>query len=227
MPRKSSPHQLTKRRILDASVAYADENGTDSLTMRKIADTLGCGVMSLYNHVANKDEMIEGMVDTVAGEMESPCEDREWKDSIRASAIAARETLMRHPWAAAEWPRRTPGPHRIHYMNSILAVLSEAGMRPSLVYRGYHAVTMHIVGFAVQQVGFEQSIGGDFENAANRFLEELSGNYPYLAEHVQAHIDGECTGDEFVFVLDLILDGIQRANDRCLSDDNLSPGASS
>ena len=207
-----SPRQpLGRQRILEAAVAFADEHGVEALTMRKIADKLGCGVMSLYNHVANKEEMLVGMVDIIVGEIEPPSVDGDWKDAMRASATTAHDVLLRHRWAPAEWSRRMPGPERIRYMDSILQVLTEAELGPELVYRGYHAVTMHIVGFTVQQIGYEQVLGDDFEQLANRFLEGLSDNYPYLADHVRAHLADDGDGDEFGFVLDLILDGLDRA----------------
>ena len=209
--RPSPRRPLSKQRILEAAVTFADEHGVEALTMRKIAEELGFGVMSLYNHVANKEEMLVGMVDLVAGEIEPPSVDGDWKDAMRASATTAHEVLLRHPWAPAEWSRRMPGPERIRYMDSILQVLTEAELGPELVYHGYHAVTMHIVGFTLQQIGYEQGLDGDLEQVASSFLADLSEDYPYMADHVRAHLADDGHGDEFTFVLDLILDGLERA----------------
>ena len=210
--KQSTPRQpLSRQRIIEAAVAFADEHGVEALTMRKVAEELGFGVMSLYNHVANKEEMLVGMVDIVVGEIEPPSVDGDWKDAMRASAAAAHDVLLRHRWVAAEWSRRMPGPERVRYMDSILRVLTEAKLGPELVYRGYHAVTMHIVGFTLQQIGFEQGLDGDLDELANRFLAELSDDYPYMADHIRAHLVDEGQGDEFGFVLDLILDGLERA----------------
>ena len=207
----TSRQPLSRQRILEAAVAFADEHGVEALTMRKIADKLGFGVMSLYNHVANKEEMLVGMVDLVAGEIEPPSVDGDWKDAMRASAATAHEVLLRHRWAPVEWSRRMPGPERIRYMDSILQVLTEAELGPELVYSGYHAVTMHIVGFTLQQIGYEQGLDADLDQLASRFLADLSDDYPYMADHVRAHLADDGDSDEFGFVLDLILDGLERA----------------
>ena len=209
--RPTSRQPLSKQRILEAAVAFADEHGVEALTMRKIAEELGFGVMSLYNHVANKEEMLAGMVDIVVGEIEPPLVDGDWKDAMRASAATAHDVLLKHPWVSAEWSRRMPGPERIRYMDSILRVLTEAKLGPELVYHGYHAVTMHIVGFTLQQIGYEQGLDGDLEQVASSFLAGLSDDYPYMADHVRAHLVDDGHGDEFGFVLDLILDGLERA----------------
>lgn len=210
--RRRSRKPLTRERILDAAVTFADEHGVDALTMRKVAKALGAGVMSLYNHVAHKEEMLFGMVDRVVGELEQPSFDDDWKQAMRDSAKAAHTMLMRHRWAAAEWSRQMPGPQRIRYMDAILRVLTDAGLQPHVVYHGYHAITMHIVGFALQQIGYEQVLGEDFEQMASAFLADLSDTHPHMAEHVRAHLDDEDHGDEFTFVLDLLLDGLERAN---------------
>ncbi|MCG8459446.1 MAG: TetR/AcrR family transcriptional regulator, partial [Holophagales bacterium] len=182
---------LSRQRILEAAVAFADEQGVEALSMRRIADRLGFGVMSLYNHVASKDEMLAGMVDVVAGEIELPSVEGDWKDVLRASAASAHAVLSRHRWAPAEWSRSMPGPARIRYMDSILRVLTEADLAAELVYHGYHAITMHIVGFTLQQIGYEQGLEADLDQLAGKFLDELSDEYPYMAEHVRAHLDDD------------------------------------
>ncbi|NND76433.1 MAG: TetR/AcrR family transcriptional regulator [Ilumatobacter sp.] len=203
---------LSTQRILHAAVGFADEHGVEALTMRKIADELGCGVMSLYNHVANKEEMLAGMVDLVAAEIVPPAVGGDWREAMRASAATAHDVLLTHHWAPAEWSLRMPGPARIRYMDALLHVLSEAGLSSELVYRGYHAVTMHIVGFTLQQIGYRRGLTGDLEDLAGAFLADLADDYPYMAAHVHAHLAGDGHGDEFGFVLDLILDGLDRAN---------------
>ncbi len=203
---------LGKQRILEAAIAYADEHGVDALTMRRIAGKLGCGVMSLYNHVSNKEDMLVGMVDIVAGEIELPSVNGDWKGALRASAANAHEVLLMHQWAPAQWSLRMPGPARIRYMDSILQVLTEAGLDARLVYSGYHAVTMHIIGFTLQEIGYLQVLDADFDELANKFLKDLSGDFPYMVDHVRAHMDDNCDSDEFGFVLDLILDGLERVS---------------
>ena len=208
-----TPRQpLSRQRILEAAVAFADEHGVEVLSMRRIAERLGFGVMSLYNHVASKDEMLAGMVDVVAAEIVPPSVEADWKEALHASAASAHAVLSRHRWAPAEWSRRMPGPARLRYMDSILQVLTEAELEPELVYHGYHAITMHIVGFTLQQIGYEQGLEADLDQLAGTFLDELADEYPYMAEHVRAHLDDDGHDDEFGFVLDLILDGLERAD---------------
>lgn len=206
-----SRQPLSRSRILAAAVSFADAHGVDALTMRKIADILEFRVMSLYNHVANKQEMLSGMLDVVVGEIDPPPTTGSWKDVMQASAAAAHDVLSRHPWAASEWSKHLPGPHRLRYIESILQILTEADLGAEIVYRGYHAVTMHIVGFTVQEVGFEQALSADLDEMANAFLEEMGSEFPYMAEHVRGHLDDHDHGDEFGFVLGLILDGLDRA----------------
>ena len=204
---------LTRERILAEAVAFADEHGVDALTMRKLADRLGAGAMSLYTYVKNKDDMIEGMVDLVTAEIELPAGD-DWRQAMRDSARSAHDVLLAHSWAAHEWTSRMPGPARLAYMEAILRGLSDAGLDESLIYRGYHAVTMHIIGFTIQELGYQNFPSGeDLGTVARNFLQDLAAaDLPHLATHVEAHLSDHDHGDEFGFVLDLILDGLERAN---------------
>lgn len=204
---------LTRDRVLAAAIAFADEHGVEALTMRKLADAMGAGAMSLYTHVRNKDDMIEGMVDRVTGDIEPPA-GPDWRNAMRTSAASAHRVLLAHPWAAPEWTRRMPGPARLAYMEAILRTLTEAGLTPSIVYRGYHAITMHIVGFSIQELGYRDfPAGTDLADAARSFLGDLAvADLPHLAAHVEAHLADDDHGDEFGFVLDLILEGLERAD---------------
>lgn len=179
--------------------------------MRKVAQEMNCGVMSLYNHVANKEELLTDMLDAVVGKADLPRFEGDWKVSMRLSAQSANAVLLKHQWAVGEWNLRMPGPNRTRYMDSILELLTIAGLGRTVVYRGYHAITMHIVGFSQQQVGYQKMLGSEFKETVEGFLSGLGENYPYLADHVQAHLDETDDCDEFLFVLDLILDGLDRA----------------
>lgn len=208
---------LTRSRILSEAIAVADAEGVAGLSMRKLAQRLGAGPMSLYTHVENKDDLLEGMVDLVVGDVEPPAPGEDWRRAIRASASSAHHVLLAHPWVAAEWTVRMPGPARLRLMDAILATLTAGGLDPGLVYRGYHAITMHVVGFTIQELGYASAASttgtGDLADLARGFLDGGAADaLPHLAEHVRAHIRSEGDGDEFVFVLDLILDGLDRAN---------------
>ncbi|WP_298261977.1 TetR/AcrR family transcriptional regulator [uncultured Litoreibacter sp.] len=202
---------LDRPRILDVAISFADAHGVEDMTMRKIAGELNCGAMSLYNHVANKEELLTDMLDAVVGKIDTPDIEGDWKIAMRASAQSANRVLLNHHWAVGEWNLRMPGPNRTRYMESILAALTQAKLNDAIIYRGYHAITMHIVGFSQQQIGYQKMLGPNFHEIAEGFLSELGGNYPYLAYHVRAHLDEPEECDEFLFVLDLILDGLERA----------------
>lgn len=214
-PSLDEPKQpLTRHRILVEAIAVADEHGVDALSMRKLAERLGAGAMSLYTHVRNKDDLIEGMVDLVVADIEPPVSSNDWRAAMRASARSAHAVLLEHPWAAPLWTNRMPGPARFRYMEALLEVLTEAELPADLVYRGYHAITMHIVGFTIQELGYlAADMGEDVDvDALVSDFEAGMGDeaFPHLATHVRAHMSGDDHGDEFLFVLDLILDGLER-----------------
>ena len=204
---------LTRERILAEAVAFADEHGVDALTMRKLAERLDAGAMSLYTHVRNKDDMIEGMIDLVTADMVVP-EGSDWRAAMRRSASSAHQVLLAHPWAAEGWTSHMPGPARLALMDGILRCLTQAGLDDELVYHGYHAITMHIVGFTIQELGYRNLPSGqELGDVARAFLDHLAAaELPHLARHVQAHLSDHDHGDEFGFVLDLVLDGLERAN---------------
>lgn len=204
---------LTRDRILLEAVAFADEHGVEGLTMRKLADRLDAGAMSLYTHVKNKDDMLGGMVDIVAADIAQPAGD-DWRQAMFETASSAHRVLIAHPWAVSEWTEQMPGPARLSFMEGILRTLTEAGLADTLVYRGYHAITMHIVGFTLQELGYQSLPGGqELDTLARGFLDNLAdAELPHLARHVREHLSGHDHGDEFGFVLGLILDGLERAN---------------
>src|SRR5438034_7452211 len=117
---------LSKERVLRAAVELADAHGVEAVSMRRLAQELGVEAMSLYNHVANKDEILDGLVETVAAEVEIPSDPDDWKVALRAIALSAREVLVRHKWASSLWMARgTPGPARLAYGEALLRTLRE------------------------------------------------------------------------------------------------------
>ena len=218
MPRRS----LNRERVLDAAIRLADEGGIESLSMRKLARELGVEAMSLYNHVANKGDLVNGIVDLVVGEIELPA-GGEWDADIRQCAISAHAVFLRHPWACSlvMAPTSTPSvpAPRLQYMEWLLGRLRDAGFSPELTYSGYHTLDSHILGFTMWQLGHAAgaaAIGGEqeLEDFVRAFLRELPGEeFPHFAEHVEQHIAAP-EGDgqrEFEFGLDLILEGLERA----------------
>lgn len=201
---------LSRERILEAAVALADAEGIDGLSMRKLAQSLDYEVMSLYNHVANKDDLLAGMVDLVAGQIEQPAGGEPWKQAVRLLALSAHDVLLAHRWAASLWSELTPGPNRIRLMDDILRIFREGGFSVRLTHFGYHAVTMHVVGFTLQQISYAAP-AGDMADAAQAFISSLDAErFPHLVEHVEYHLTDDDGGD-FEFILDLILDGLERS----------------
>jgi AcrR family transcriptional regulator len=214
-PKKGTDHKrpaaLNKERILRAAIALADKNGIESLSMRKLAQELGFEVMSLYNHVSNKEEILDAIVDLVASEIEPPSSDAEWKAAMRQSSDSAHKVLLQHPWAARLWWTTTTGNARLVYQESLLRRLREAGFSVELTYHAYHALTMHIVGFTIQELSI-QIEKGDLAALAAKFLgETATDEYPNFVEHVMQHVEGSIYENEFEFVLNLLLDGLDRA----------------
>ena len=212
---------LTRERVLDTAIRLADEGGIESLSMRKLARELGVEAMSLYNHVANKGDLVDAIVDLVMDEIELP-EGGAWDDAIRRCAVSANEVFLRHAWAAGLVlaPPNRPGIRepRFRYMEWLLRTLREAGFSPRLTYSAYHTLDAHILGFTLWQLGHMAAAKafageGSLADLAAQFISEISPEYPFLVEHVEEHMaaapgDGE---REYEFGLDLILEGLRRA----------------
>ena len=215
---------LSRQRVLQAAVALADAGGLGSLTMRKIAAELGVEAMSLYHHVKNKDDILDGIIDVVAAEIDisgeidmsggrGDPEERGWKSATRLRAVSAQKVLSRHPWAGMLWVSRLNlGPARMRYMDVALATFRNGGLSEDLTHHAYHVVENHVLGYTLQLLSF----GADMDDLAelgDQFLRELpEDDYPDLALHVRQHLVEplESEETEFDFGLRLILDGIER-----------------
>ena len=204
---------LNRDRVLDAALRLVDEGGIESLSMRKLGQALGVEAMSLYNHVANKDDVITGILERVAFEIEPPSATEEWDASIRKSAISAYEALRRHPWACALF--MSPGhvvSERVRYMNALLGRLRDAGFSPELTYHAYHVLDAHIFGFSLWQAGHSLGDRADLQALVKQFLQPFPADeYPYVWEHVEQHFaEGPHQNVRaFEFALDLLLDGLK------------------
>ena len=203
--------------MLTAAIGLADESGIDSLSMRKLGQALGVEAMSLYNHVANKDEILNGIVEIVLDEFELPSPGADWKAALRRTAISAYEVLVQHPWAASLVLSSTGMSRaRLRYMESILGTLRQAGFSAEMTDHGYHALESHIMGFTLRGVSMDLGSQEDLAGLATNFLRELPREeLPYLAEHIEQHLKPRRPDDEgeFAFGLDLILDGLERIRD--------------
>lgn len=207
---------LTREKVLRAAVGLADAGGIEGLSMRALGRQLGVEAMSLYNHVANKDDLLDGIVDMVIGEIELPALDADWRDAMRARAVSAREAFARHPWAAALIDSRVSGgPARLRYFEAVIGVLRRAGFTVELAARAFSLIDSYIYGFGRQSLNMASGDGGG-ARAAEAFLAALPADaFPYLAEMAAAYAanPGYDEAADFAFGLNLILDGLQRALD--------------
>jgi AcrR family transcriptional regulator len=207
---------LSRERVLRAAIGLADEDGIEALSMRRLGHELGVEAMSLYNHVANKDDLLGGIVDLVLGEVELPSGGGDWKAALRESAISAHDVLRRHAWAcslAMSPPRILPA--RTQLMEGMLRRLREGGFSADLTYHAYHALDSHIWGFTLWELGHSITRDDVGDLAANFLRQFPMEEHPYIVEHVEQHIAGFGRDGKgaFEFVLDLILDGLERLRD--------------
>jgi AcrR family transcriptional regulator len=204
---------LSRASVLAAAVALADEAGLEAFSMRGLAQELGVVPMALYKHVANKDALLDGMVDIVFGEIELPPEDLDWRSAMRRRASSTREALKRHRWAIGTMESRHPGPANLRNHNAVMGCLREAGFSFELAIHAYSTQDAYIYGFALQErdLGFEtpRSAG----EAAQRRAETIRAldDYPYLVEiATKLPESGYDSAVEFAWGLDLILDGLEQ-----------------
>ena len=207
--------------MLGAAVLLADEDGLESLTMRELGLRVGVEAMSLYNHVANKDDLLDGMVDLVVSEIDLPADAVDWKEAMRRRAISAQSVFSRHPWASGLIDsRESSGPARLRYLDWVVGTLRRAGFTLELAARAFSLLDSYIYGFGRQQLNM--SAGGDIEpeEMGAAFLRAIPADeYPYLREMVVDHAMGSEYDEsaDFEFGLDLILDGLQSLLDRATS----------
>ena len=206
---------LSRGQVLEAAIALADQSGIEALSMRKLGQALGVEAMSLYNHVANKSDLLDGMIDIVFSEIGLPAGDIGWKQAMRQRAISAREVLGRHRWAIGLMEsRRSPGPATLRHHDAVLGCLRQAGFPVDLTAHAYSLLDSYIYGFALQ----EASLPFDTPEKTTQVAQEISGRfpageYPHLTELTIKHVlqPGYHYGDEFEIGLDLILDALERA----------------
>jgi AcrR family transcriptional regulator len=211
---------LTRDRVLLTAVDLADRGGIESLSMRKLAQALDVVPMALYRHVANKDELLNALVDVVIEEIDPPLEGADWKTTIRARVLSARRALLRHPWASRVIEsRKTPTPVVLAYMDSMIGLFRTGGFSLDLTHHAMHAMGSRMFGFT-QEV-FNDTSEADPEMDAETFG-AMADTYPYIFEIFSAisHDDASTVGSgcddqfEFEFALDLMLDGLARLKDR-------------
>lgn len=207
---------LTRDKVLRVAIGLADTHGIEALSMRALGRQLGVEAMSLYNHIANKDDLLDGMVDMVIDEIDLPALDADWRDAMRSRAFSARAAFTRHPWAAQLIDSRvSSGLGRLRYFEAVIGALRRAGFTVELAARAFSLIDSYIYGFGRQSLNIASSDGGDAP-AAEAFVAALPADaFPYLAEMAAAYAanSGYDEAADFAFGLDLILDGLQRVLD--------------
>ena len=205
---------LNRERVFQAAVALADERGIESLTMRALGEELGVEAMSLYYYVANKDELLDGMVDLVYGEIELPSREADWKTAMRQVATSAHEALSRHRWAITLMETRTrPGPANLRHHDSVIRTFREASFSIKQAIHAFSVLDSYISGFALQELTMPFDTPGELADAAESILGQFPADeYPHLAETITEHVtkSGYDYADEFQVGLDLILNGLER-----------------
>jgi AcrR family transcriptional regulator len=206
--------RLSRAQVLRAAIALADANGIESLTMRKLGAELGVEAMSLYNHVANKDDLLAGMIDSVFAEIDVPA-GADWRTAMRRRAVSVREVLSRHRWAIGLMESRTtPGPATLRHHDTVLGLLRAAGFSIELAAHAYSALDSYIYGFTLQERSLPFDIGEQAAQVAHKIMTQFpAGDYPHLTEIAVEHVmkPGYDYAREFEFGLDLLLDGLDRA----------------
>jgi len=207
--------RLTRERVLHAAIASADAGGLEALTMRTLAEMLGVAPMALYRHVANRDDLIDAMVDVVFSEIGVPSGSGDWKTSMRRRAIGIRDALARHRWAVGLMEsRRTPGPANLRHHDAVIGRLRSAGFDVAMAAHAYSLLDSYIYGFALTKLNLPFESSEEVGAVAETMLQPFPANeYPNLVEFLAEHVmrPGYDYGDEFEYGLELILDGLETA----------------
>jgi AcrR family transcriptional regulator len=205
---------LTRELVLRTALALADQGGLDALSMRNLARELGVGAMALYYHFANKEEVVDGVIDLVFGEITLPGTGPNWRAAMRVRAISVRDALARHRWAVGLMEsRRNPGPANLRHHDAVIGSLRSAGFSMEMAAHAYSVLDSYIYGFALTKLNLPFVSGDDVADIAQTMLEPFpAGEYPHLVALITEHAmkPGYDYADEFEPGLDLILDGLAR-----------------
>lgn len=205
---------LSRERVVRAALVVADGGGIDSLSIRHIAEALGAKPMALYNHISSKNDILDGIVDLVFGEIDVPSSHIDWKVAMRLRAHSARDALVRHPWASTLMQSRTnPGRETLRHQNAVIGTLRAAGFTIHQAAQAFSVMDSYIYGFTQQQQNLTYTTPEEAAAVAQQILEQLPADeFPHLADMIIEHAlqpDYDYAA-EFDFGLDLILDGLAR-----------------
>lgn len=205
---------LSRDRILDAALAHADAHGLDDMSMRKLADVLDVAPMAIYRHVASRDDLVDGMIDLVFGEIDLPAIAADWEAEMRRRAISVRDVLARHRWAIGLMESRAnPGPANLRHHDAVIGSLRAGGLDMAMAAHAYSLIDSYVYGFALTKLSLPFDDASDIAGVAQEMLEPFEPDaYPNLVAFITEHAmqPGYDYGDEFEYGLDLILDAIAR-----------------
>jgi AcrR family transcriptional regulator len=213
MTARATRASLTRQRVLEAAVELADRQGIEGVSMRRLGQELGIEAMSLYTHVRSKDDLLDGMVDVVLGQIAVPPANLDWKATLRRTILNARDVMLRHRWAPAVIESRVaPGPSGLRHYDAVMGILREGGFSLEMTHHAIHLLGSRLLGFT--QDLFDDSPNVD-DTATRAFAEQVAATHPYVAEMALGATHdgglGGCDDDvEFAFALDVILDGLER-----------------
>jgi AcrR family transcriptional regulator len=207
---------LSRDRVLSGAIAVTDAGGLGSLTIRSLANELGVKPMSVYHYVANKDEILDGIVDLVFGEIDLPVVDGDWRAEMQRRANSARRVLSSHPWAIALLQSRiNPGPATLRHHNAVIGTLRAAGFSVELTAHAFALIDSYVYGFALSEAALPIHGPDSVADVAESMMQQLFSpdEYPHLVEFTTEHVmrPGYNFGDEFDFGLTLILDALARS----------------
>lgn len=212
-PRSRRRTPVTRERVVGAAVALADADGLGAVSMRRLGEALGVEAMSLYNHVAGKEDVVDGMTDAVFAEIDVPSGD-DWRAAMRAHAFSTREVLHRHPWASPLMNARTaPGPATLRHHDAVIGVLRGAGFSVALAAHAFSLMDSYVYGFVLQETSLPFDTPEETSEVAGDLMGAMDADaYPHLTELTVQHVlqPGYDFGDEFAWGLDVVLDGIER-----------------
>ncbi|WP_461472682.1 TetR/AcrR family transcriptional regulator [Microbacterium sp. HJ5] len=212
-PRVVAEAGLSTQRVVAEAIRLADDDGVDGLSMRRLANALGAGAMSLYHYVANKEELLDAMIDVVFDEIELPDEEADWQAAMRRRSLSAREALARHPWAIGLMDSRTsPGPAHLRHREAVTACLRRAGFPVVMATHANWLLDSYLYGFALQEASVPFDTADEFAGVTEDvYLPQLPPDeFPYLNESAAALVAaGYDPAGEFLFGLDLILTALE------------------
>ncbi|HET9519650.1 MAG TPA: TetR/AcrR family transcriptional regulator [Candidatus Limnocylindrales bacterium] len=215
----NAPHRipLTRERVLEAALRLADEGGIEALSMRRLGHALGVEAMAVYYHFANKDRVLDGIVDLVFAEIDLPVIGADWRTAMRQRGISVRDAMARHRWAIGMMESRAnPGPASLAHHDAVIGCLLAGGFGMAMAAHAYSLLDSYIYGFALTKMNLPFETTGVAEVAETMLEPYPMDAYPHLVAFITDHAmqPGYDFADEFEYGLDLVLDGLERELER-------------